>query len=109
MMSKERAILSQILMSWAQDHDKAYQIASPQPGNDGIDATATFFSWVIKQTDANIDLLTLLDRLELYVKNLKSRNYPDGLWCQACGTFCPMAEPNQPDGGFLCYTCRTKP
>jgi len=108
-MSKERAILSQILMSWAQEHNKAYAIASPQPGDDGMEATGTFFSWVVKQTDTNIDLLTLLDRLELYAKNMKIKSYPDGLWCQHCGTFCHMAEPNQDDGGFLCYVCRTKP
>lgn len=108
-MSKERNVLSQILKSWAQDHDKAYQIASPEHGDQGVDNTATFFSWVIKQTDVNIDLMTLLDRLELYVLNVKNKKFPDGMFCRKCQIWYQYAEPNQADGTLLCYSCRSNP
>lgn len=108
-MSKERNVLSQIIKSWAQDHDTAYQIASPDHGDDGIEATSTFFSWVIKQTDANVDLMALLDRLELYVNNIKNKTYPDGMFCRKCQVFYNYAEPNQSDGTLLCYSCRNNP
>jgi hypothetical protein len=34
-----------------------------------------------------------------------------GLTCSSkyCKTFVPMAEPNQPDGSFVCYSCRGRP
>jgi hypothetical protein len=108
-MSKERNVLSQILKSWAGEHDAAYQIASPEPGDEGVDTTAMSLSWVIKQTNANIDLVTLLDRLELYINNIKNKTYPDGMFCCNCQTFYQYAEPNQPDGTLLCYSCRANP
>jgi len=33
----------------------------------------------------------------------------DGLKCDRCQDFHLMAEPNQPDGGFLCWSCRKNP
>lgn len=33
----------------------------------------------------------------------------DGLKCDRCQDFYTMAEPNQPDGGFLCWSCRVNP
>lgn len=108
-MTKERNVLAQILKSWAQDHDHGYQIESPEFGDDGVDATSVFFTGLIKHTDANIDLLSLLDRLEFYILNIKRKNYPDGMFCRKCQSFYKYAEPNQPDGTLLCYSCRSNP
>lgn len=33
----------------------------------------------------------------------------DGLTCLKCNEFYNMAEPNQEDGSFKCWTCRTYP
>jgi hypothetical protein len=108
-MTRERNILSQIIKNWAQEHDSAYQIASLEPGDEGVDTTSHSLSWVIKQTNANIDLLTLVDRLELYINNIKNKKIPDGMFCRKCQTFQQYAEPNQEDGSFLCYSCRSNP
>lgn len=109
MISKERNVLAQIIKSWAQEHTTGYQIAAPEHGDEGVDNTSTFFSWLIKQTETEIDLLTLLDRLELYVLNVKHKKFPDGMFCRKCQVFFQYAEPNQPDGTLLCYSCRNNP
>ena len=108
-MGKERNVLSQILKSWAQEHDPAYQIASPEPGDEGVDATSLFLTGLLKHTDANLDMLSLLDRLELYVNNVKNKKLPDGMYCCNCGNWYQYAEPNQPDGALICYSCRFNP
>ncbi len=108
-MSKERNVLSQILKAWAQEHTDGYIISDPAPGDPGVDNTGAFLSWLIKQTDTNIDLLDLLNRLELYVLNIKHKKYPDGMFCRKCQSFYKYAEPNLPDGTLLCYSCRNNP
>jgi hypothetical protein len=109
-MSRERNVLSQILKSWAQDHDTGFAINAPETGDIGVRKTGEFFTWVIKNSDTNqIDLVTLLDRLELYVSNVKNKKYPDGLFCRKCKTWYQFAEPNQEDGTLLCYSCRNNP
>lgn len=108
-MNKERNVLAHIIKSWAQDHDTNYQIASPEPGDDGVDATSLFFSWLIKQTDANVDLVSLLDRLEFFVSSIKNKKYPDGMFCSKCKSWYQYSEPNQTDGSLLCYSCRNNP
>ena len=104
-MSKERNVLSQILKSWAQDHDPSYQIIAPELGDEGISNTGSFFTWLIQEKHANIDLLTLLDRLELYVSNVKNKKYPDGMFCKTCKIWYQFAEPNQEDGTLICLSC----
>ena|ERR1700676_5802334 len=108
-MNKERYVLSQILKSWAQEHDYNFQISSPLHGDDGVNATSSFFSWLIKKTDVSINLPTLLDRLELYVLNVKNKKLPDGCFCQGCQNWYQFAEPNQEDGTLICYSCRENP
>lgn len=108
-MSKERNVLAQILKSWAQEHDTNYTISSATPGDQGVDETGAFFSWLIKNTEANVNLTELLDRLELYFINLKKKTYPDGMFCRKCQSFYKYAEPNQSDGTLLCYSCRNSP
>lgn len=108
-MTKERNVLGQILKSWAQEHDSGHVIASAEPGDQGVSETSAFLSWVIKESDAALDLVSLLDRLEFYFINLKRKNYPDGMFCRKCRSFYKYAEPNQPDGTLLCYSCRNNP
>lgn len=108
-MSKERNVLAQIIKSWAQEHDTSFQISSATPGDKGVDETGAFFSWLIKNTEANVDLTGLLDRLEFYFINLKKKTYPDGMFCRKCQSFHKYAEPNQVDGTFFCYSCRNNP
>ncbi len=109
MSSRERNVLAQIIKSWAQEHTTGYVISSPDSGDEGVDNTGAFFSWLIKNTETNIDLVSLLDRLELYVLNVKHKKFPDGMFCRRCQIFFQYAEPNQPDGTLLCYSCRNNP
>lgn len=108
-MGKERNVLAQIIKSWAQDHDHGYQIAEMDLGDESVDNTSFNFTGLIKHTDNNIDLLSLLDRLELYVLNLKKQKGPDGMFCRKCRSWYQFAEPNQVDGTLLCYSCRNNP
>ena len=106
-MTRERNVLSQILKSWAQEHNNNYQIASPDLGDGGVDATSLSLTGLVKHTDAILDLVGLLDRLEVYVRNVKNKKFPDGFFCKQCGEYYRMAEPNQQDGSLICYSCRT--
>jgi hypothetical protein len=108
-MSKERNVLSQIIKSWAQDHDVNYTIDAPELGDQGLNNTASFFSWLIKSTNSNIDFLSLVDRLELYVLSVKNKKLPDGMFCHRCHSWYQFAEPNQDNGSLLCYSCRHNP
>lgn len=108
-MSKNRLLLTKVLKAWAQDHDLNYQIADPDPTDNGVDATGAHLSWVIKNSNLNLDLLTLLDRLEFFMQNTSKRNQPDGMFCCKCQSFYDYAEPNQVDGTLICYSCRNRP
>ena len=108
-MLKDRHILSQIVKSWAQEHNHNFQIASPDPGDEGVNATSGFFTWLIREEEADIDLLVLVDRLELYLEHIRSKKYKDGMFCRNCHSYFPYAEPNQPDGTLICYSCRNNP
>lgn len=35
-----------------------------------------------------------------------SKSYENGCSCVKCGELYPQAEPNQPDGTLICYSCR---
>lgn len=108
-MLKDRHILRQLVKSWAQDHDHNFQIASPDPGDEGVNATSGFFTWLVQEKGANIDLLDLVERLELYLDHIRSKKYVDGMFCRNCHSYFPYAEPNQKDGTMLCYSCRNNP
>lgn len=41
---------------------------------------------------------------EILAKQKKKER--DGEDCVKCGTFYPQAEPNQPNGTLICYSCR---
>lgn len=108
-MTKDRKLLAQLIKNWAQDHDHSYQIADPDQTDEGITNTAQFLSWIIKEGNGNLDLLTLLDRLELFIENRRKRNFPDGMYCKQCNSFYDFADSNQSDGSLICYSCRENP
>lgn len=107
-MSRNRKLLSQLIKTWAQDHNHAYQIASVDSTDEGISKTGSYLSWVVKEGHSNLNLITLLDALELFMINKRIANDPDGMTCSKCGTFYDFAEPNQDDEETLiCFTCRS--
>lgn len=108
-MSKDRAVLERLLKNWAQEHNHNFIIASPEPGDDGVTQTGSFLSYVIQQEGTGIDLLSLLDRLELYVDRIRGRGLPEGMFCRKCQVFYKYAEANRSDGTLLCYSCRNNP
>ncbi len=108
-MSQDRELLAQLLKSWAQDHDHNFAINDPSPGDIGIANTGAYLSWIIKQSDINIDLLSLLDRLDVFLETRKGRAVISGLFCKKCQLFCEFAEPNQNDGSLLCWSCKNNP
>ena len=109
-MSRDRNTLAQIIKNWAQDHDYNYVIADQNTVGDlSVDNTAAYFTWLIQSNNKDIDLLGLLNRLDVYVKNIRDHKHPDGMFCKRCQSFYQFAEPNQEDGTLLCYTCRSNP
>ena len=109
-MYRDRLLIAQLLKSWAQDHDINYKINDPDEGDQAVDNTAKYLSWVIKHNDNVLDLITLLDRLELLMERLRrDKIQPDGMFCRKCQTFYQFAEPNQTDGSLICYSCRKSP
>lgn len=108
MSTAERELLSKILKAWAQEHDANYQISNSDPTDEGLTKTGGYLSWLVRNGHANLDLLSLLDRLEIFMIN-RSKHTSSGLYCQKCGSYCPLSEPNQEDGGFVCYSCRNRP
>lgn len=105
-ISKDRTLLAEVIKTWAQDHTTGYIIADPTPGDKGVNNTAAFFSWLVRETDANIDLADLLDKLEAYVGNIRRRKGVDGMFCCQCGRFYDFAEANRDDGSMICFSCR---
>jgi hypothetical protein len=108
-MTRDRRLLAQLLKNWAQDHDHNFVIADKDPTDQGVQNTGGYLSWVVQEQKANLDLLGLLDRLELFLENKRRRKFPDGMFCRKCRVFYEFAESNQSDGTLLCYTCRNNP
>lgn len=108
-MSKDRAILAQLLKNWAQDHSHNFIIASDEPGDEGVSQTGSFLAGVVQAENIGIDLVGLLDRIELYVDRIRGKVGLDGMFCRKCKTFYKYAEGNQTDGTLLCYSCRNNP
>lgn len=52
---------------------------------------------MVREMDAAIE--------EIMAKRKKKEK--DGEDCVKCGTFYPQAEPNQPNGTLICYSCRS--
>lgn len=109
MVTRERRLLEQLIKQWAQEHTDAYVVADYSPTEEGMEKTQGFFTWVVREGHANIDLLALADRIEIWLENRRKRRTPDGMRCKKCSTFYEFAEPNQQDGSLLCYSCRNNP
>ncbi len=106
-MSTERLLLEQLIKSWAQDHTDAYIISDLAPNEEAMKTTQGHLTWVVREGHANLDLLGLVERLELFLD--KKNKKIDGMHCKKCQTFYHYAEPNQSDGSMICYSCRQNP
>ena len=108
-MNRDRLRLAQLIKAWAQEHDYNYQIADPASTEQAVENTAGYLTWVVREGDFNLNLMDLLDRLEVFVDNVRVRRSPDGMYCKRCQSFYQFAESNQEDGTLLCYSCRQNP
>lgn len=108
-MNRDRLRLAQVIKAWAQEHDYNYQIADPDPTEQALDNTAGYLSWVVRESEFNLNLKDLLDRLEVVVNNIRARKSPDGMYCKRCQSFYQFAESNQEDGTLLCWSCKNNP
>jgi hypothetical protein len=109
MVTRDRHLLEQLIKQWAQDHTSDFIIADHNAGDTAMENTQGYLTWVVRESHASLDLLSLVDRLEIFLENKRNRRTPDGMKCQKCQTFYDFAEPNQPDGSLLCYSCRSNP
>lgn len=109
MTTRERRILEQLIKEWAQDHTTEYMIADYTANDEGMENTQGYFTWLVQEKRAHIDLLALADRIELWLQSKRRQKQPDGMICQKCQVFYEFAEPNQKDGSLVCYSCRTNP
>lgn len=109
MATRERRLLEQLVKSWAQDHTDQYNIADYTATETGMSNTEGHLTWVVREGHANLDLLSLVDRIEVFLINRRQSKQLDGMYCQKCHSFVEFAEPNQDDGSMICYSCRSNP
>jgi len=76
--------------------------------NEGLKDTQINFNWLIKNQHAEVDLYQLAKDIEELLNVKRDRSEPDGIICNKCMNFYHFAEPNQPDGSLICYSCRTR-
>lgn len=108
MITRDRRLLEQLIKQWAQEHTSDYIIADYSPTEEAMKSTQGHFTWLV-QAGSHIDLLSLADRIELFLESRKKRRAHDGMVCQKCKIFYEFAEPNQEDGSMICYSCRHNP
>ena len=106
--SSDKEAIANIIKDWAQSHDLNLKIAANESGAKGIEITSIFFNWLIKQTEVSIDLNSLLEAIHKHISSNQKKTY-DGMFCSNCGSWYQFAEPNQPDGALICYSCRFNP
>lgn len=109
MSSRNRQALEQLVKEWAQNHSSGYNIADYELTEEALSRTAGYLTWVVKEGHANIDLVSLVDRIQDLVDRQSTHRNPDGMYCKKCNDFVEFAEPNQSDGSMICYSCRTIP
>lgn len=107
-MTRDRRQLEQLIKSWAQDHTGSYIVADPSPSDEGLKKTGGYFTWIIQEKKIHVDLLSLADRLELFLLNRNRKKF-DGMFCKKCNNFYEFADANQKDGSLICYSCRNNP
>jgi hypothetical protein len=109
MATRERLYIEQLIKGWAQDHTIDYIISDAKDSDQGMISTGGYLTWLIQEKKANIDLLALVDRIELFLINKRRNKGIDGMFCRKCQSFYQFAEANQKDGSLICYTCRKNP
>ena len=109
-MPSDREQLAQIIKYWAQNHDLGYTISpAGETGDESVNKTSGHLSWLIRETDNNIDLLTLLEHLDLFVKRIRNeKKQAVGCYCANCGDFLPFMELNENEA-IMCYSCKNNP
>ena len=108
-MTRERRLLEQLVKAWAQSHNSAFIIADYELTEEALSNTSGYFTWLIRESHANIDLASLVDQLENFLDSRRKNQHLDGMYCANCGNFHEYAEPNQEDGSMVCYSCRNNP
>lgn len=108
-MTRERKLLEQLVKSWAQNHTSDFVVADYDTNDQAIANTSGYFTWVVREGHTNVDLMSLIDQLELFLDSRRKHKYADGLYCINCGDFSEYAEANQDDGSLICYACRHSP
>lgn len=106
-MSKERNLAINLIYNWAQDHTDKYALTRESHSDDAIAEVASDLSYVFQTDKIRVDLLTLIDRIELLLKNKMIQGKSSGCRCTKCKQWYDMAVPNQPDQTLICYSCRT--
>ena len=109
MITRERRLLEQLVKSWAQDHTGAFTIADYEPTETAMHNTEGYLTWLVRESHANLDLLFLVDKIEVFLEMRRKRRHPDGMFCKRCRVFYEFAESNQDDGSMVCYSCRSNP
>jgi hypothetical protein len=106
MIPKDRRQIDQLVKAWAQQHTAAFTISDPSSSEEAMNLTAGRLTWLIQEGLAGLDLLSLADRIEIFLENRKKNPFYDGMFCRECGTYYQFAEPNHEDGSLECYSCR---
>jgi formylmethanofuran dehydrogenase subunit E len=103
--TRQKQLLEQLIKQWAQDHCVNYTIANYQNSEEAMKSTQEYFTWIIREGHANIDLFALVNHIEIFIESQRNRKFPDGMYCAHCHNFYEFAESNQVDGTLVCYSC----
>lgn len=68
---------------------------------DALDEYDCNYGYLVYE-DENMDMMILSSDSEIQIKSRVST----GLGCKRCHDFNSFAEPNQPDGSYVCFSCR---
>jgi hypothetical protein len=109
MITRDRRLLEQLIKQWAQEQNTDWVVADYNNTEDALVNTQNAFNWVIRETTTTVDLVSLVDKIEVWMESRRKRSLSDGMFCQKCGLFYQFAEPNQDDGSLVCYACRSNP
>jgi hypothetical protein len=96
-----------VLMGWVYGRDMIPSYACPAMLNKLIQPPYTHGASISKDLKVKRVISTTATPTLVAQQHIQSA----GLTCSSrfCKTFVPMAEPNQPDGSFVCYNCRQRP
>lgn len=73
----------------------------------GIDEESLLDGMLVESDlDALDEMVREMDAAVAEIMAKRKKKEKDGEDCVKCGTFYPQAEPNQPNGTLICYSCR---